>query len=72
MTTLSDNQLQLIVKALGWRLEYLKEYPDLGEEHEATELGSLIESLGFVTYSDAESGEISVIRLKRQGSPDKL
>jgi len=68
MTSLSDKQILLIVKALGWRLEYMLEYPDLGDEYEASDLSSLIDSFGFVTSGDGESGEISIIKLKSKAN----
>jgi hypothetical protein len=60
---LMKKHLELVIKALGWRLEFLKEYPDLGNSKERRILERIIREAGFKAVADPESGEINLLRL---------
>jgi hypothetical protein len=62
MKPLTVSQTETIVKALGFRLEFLLESPSLFTLHEVDEINCLLVELGYQTWADPESGEIQIER----------
>jgi hypothetical protein len=58
-------ELTLISKSLGWRLEFLRESPDLGFDGEIARIEAILSKIGITTIVDPDSGEVQIVRDSR-------
>jgi len=62
---LEADELNLIAKSLGWRLEFLKESRSLGFDGEIVQIETILCKMGVVTIVDPDSGEVQIIRIDK-------